>query len=130
MRILIEARGKAAGPADRVTLPGATDDRLYFAQVREDPLLEVEALAPTSDDTLVVVGSGGCTALSLLAEGAGRVAAVDLNPTQNHLVELKLAAVTSLPHDSVLGALGGAKWTRAARAEAYGELRGRLSPAA
>ena len=35
------------------------------------------------------VSSGGCTALSLLAAGAGRVHAVDLNTTQNHVVELK-----------------------------------------
>ena len=51
----------------RISLPGAIDDRLYFAQVREDPLLEIEALAPGADDSLVIVGSGGCTALSLLA---------------------------------------------------------------
>ena len=114
MRVVIEAPAPASGPVDRLSLPGAVDDRLYFAQVREDPLLEIEALAPTADDTLVVVGSGGCTALSLLAAGAGRVAAVDLNRTQNHLIELKLAAVTALPHDSLLGMLGAAKWSRAA----------------
>ncbi len=106
------------------------DDRLYFAQVREDPLLEIEALAPGADDSLVVVGSGGCTALSLLAAGAGRVAAVDLNRSQNHLIELKLAAVRSLPRETLLGALGGSKWRRADRVDAYAALRGLLSPAA
>ena len=40
----------------------------------------------------MVVSSGGCTALSLLAAGAGRVVAVDLNRAQNHIVELKAAA--------------------------------------
>ncbi|MGH7619814.1 MAG: DUF3419 family protein, partial [Gemmatimonadaceae bacterium] len=82
---------------DRVSLPGAIDDRLYFAQVREDPLLEIEALQPTASDSLVVVGSGGCTALSLLSAGAGRVASVDLNRSQNHLIELKLATVSTMP---------------------------------
>ncbi|HEV8448275.1 MAG TPA: DUF3419 family protein [Gemmatimonadaceae bacterium] len=138
MRVLTEPREtgsaatptRAAGLVRRVSLRGAIDDRLYFAQVREDPLLEIEALAPTADDSLVVVGSGGCTALSLLAAGTGHVASVDLNRTQNHLAELKLAAVTSLPHDALLGMLGGAKWTRAARAANYAELRGRISPAA
>src|SRR5688500_6625616 len=74
-------------------LPSASVDRLFFAQVREDPLLEVEALAPTSNSTTVLVSSGGCTALSLVACGAGRVISVDSNSTQNHLVELKAQAV-------------------------------------
>ena len=83
------ARDAASGAVRRETLPGvAGGGRLYFAQVREDPRLELAALAPTPSDTIVCVGSGGCTALSLLAAGAGRVFAVDLNATQNHLVEL------------------------------------------
>jgi S-adenosylmethionine:diacylglycerol 3-amino-3-carboxypropyl transferase len=130
MRVLTEPHQGGAQCIDRVSLPGAIDDRLYFAQVREDPLLEIEALAPGADDSLVVVGSGGCTALSLLAEGAGRVAAVDLNRSQNHLIELKLAAVTSLPREALLGALGGSKWPRADRVDAYVAIRPRLSPAA
>ena len=77
----------------RVTLPGAVHDRLFFAQVREDPRAELAALRPGPDDDVVVVSSGGCTALSLLAAGAGRVVAVDLNATQNHLVELKLCCL-------------------------------------
>ena len=84
MRVLTEPypRARAGESVSRVSLLGAIDDRLYFAQVREDPLLEIEALAPGADDSLVVVGSGGCTALSLLVEGAGRVAAVDINRSQ------------------------------------------------
>ena len=69
----------------RLSLPSAVDDRLYFAQVREDPRLEIEALEPGPDDSIVIVGSGGCTALSLLAAGAGHVTAVDVNRAQNHL---------------------------------------------
>src|SRR5579885_1984943 len=80
----------------RTTLAGSVDDRLFFAQVREDPRLELEVLDPRADDSIVVVGSGGCTALSLLAAGAGQVTAVDVNRTQNHLIELKLAAVSTL----------------------------------
>ncbi len=130
MRVLTEPHQGAAQCIDRISLPGAIDDRLYFAQVREDPLLEIEALAPGADDSLVVVGSGGCTALSLVAAGAGRVASVDLNRSQNHLIELKLAAVASLPYDALLGALGGSKSPRAERVDAYAALRRRLSPAA
>ena len=32
----------------RTELPGGREDRLFFAQVREDPRLEIDALAPLS----------------------------------------------------------------------------------
>ena len=130
MRVLTETDARAAEHVERVSLPGAIDDRLYFAQVREDPLLEIEALSPTADDSLVVVGSGGCTVLSLLAAGAGRVASVDCNRSQNHLIELKLAAASALPRRALLGVLGACEWPGAARLDAYTELRPRLGPAA
>lgn len=130
MRVLTEAAPRAAECVERITLAGAVDDRLYFAQVREDPRLEIEALDPTGDDSLVVVGSGGCTALSLLAAGAGRVTSVDLNRSQNHLIELKLAAAGSLRPGPLLGMLGGLEWSHAARTGAYCDVRSRLTPAA
>jgi S-adenosylmethionine-diacylglycerol 3-amino-3-carboxypropyl transferase len=115
----------------RVTLPGAVDDRLFFAQVREDPQLEIEALAAGPADAVVVVSSGGCTALSLLATGTGSVTAVDLNKTQNHIVELKLAAISVLSAADATRFLGGwpapAQWRRTTY---LAELRTRLTPAA
>ncbi len=65
---------------ERVTLPDARADKLFFAQVREDPVLEIEALRPTEGQTIVIVSSGGCTALSLLASGAGRWSAWTSTP--------------------------------------------------
>ena len=111
----------------RVTLPDAVRDRLFFAQVREDPCAELAALRPTSDDEVVVVSSGGCTALSLLAAGAGRVTAVDLNLTQNHVVELKAAASTlgARRATAFLGALPSTS-----RRATYISLRDALTPAA
>ena len=112
----------------RVTLPDARHDRLFFAQVREDPLLELAALRPGADDHVMVVSSGGCTALSLLAAGAGRVTAVDLNATQNHLVELKAQAVASLGGRAATAFLGGAPDPR--RLERWPGVRDRLGAAA
>ena len=118
---------------ERITLPDARPDRLFFAQVREDPLLEIEALAGAegaNGRTVVVVSSGGCTALSLLAAGWGRVVAVDLNPVQNHLVELKAQAVAALEAGEVVGFLGGAPMDEAARLATYDRVQELLSPAA
>ena len=118
-------------PLERVTTPESRDDRLYFAQVREDPRLELAALRPALGGTIVVVGSGGCTALSLLAAGGGRVVSVDLNRTQHHLVELKAAACAALGRETALAFLGGLPAMGAERKRWYAELRRLLSaPAA
>jgi S-adenosylmethionine-diacylglycerol 3-amino-3-carboxypropyl transferase len=123
---------------ERVTLPGAREDKLYFAQVREDPLLEIEALGPSGPlsgklqakgGPIVVVSSGGCTALSLLAAGAERVVAVDLNPVQNHLVELKAEALTAVDPAEVVAFLGGAPMEQERRLALYEDVRPRLSSA-
>ncbi|MGH7547784.1 MAG: DUF3419 family protein [Gemmatimonadales bacterium] len=116
--------------ARRLTLPGARSDRLFFAQVHEDPCLEIEALAPAAGDRIVVVSSGGCTALSLLAAHAGQVIAVDLNTTQNHLIELKRVAVLRLGGPLAVGFLGGACGAPAFRLATYDGLRRDLSSAA
>lgn len=116
--------------AERVTLPDSREDRLFFAQVREDPLLEIEALEPRAGHTLVVVGSGGCTALSLLAAGGGRVVAVDLNRVQNLVTELKASAVAELEAAEAVAFLGGAPLPAEERRTCYDRLRGRLGPAA
>ncbi len=118
------------GRIERTTLDGTSEGRLFFAQVREDPVLEIDALAAGPDDTVVVVSSGGCTALSLLAAGAGRVVAVDLNRSQNHLVELKLAAVTRLTAEEATRFLGGWPASQAQRSSWYEGIRESLTPPA
>lgn len=111
----------------RTELAGAVDDRLFFAQVREDPRLELDAFRDHLDGPIVVVSSAGCTALSLLAGGATDVVGVDLNRTQNHLVELKAAA---LAQADPAGFLGGAPMPPSARLQVYQHIRPTLTRAA
>jgi S-adenosylmethionine-diacylglycerol 3-amino-3-carboxypropyl transferase len=125
-------RGKAETPAplDRISrrvLTGAIDDRLLFAQVREDPLLEIDALNVRHGGRFVVVGSGGCTALSIIAAGAGNVAAVDLNKTQNHLTELKAVSLGVVSPWEYQGFLGAEPMQGKRRARIYWALREHLS---
>ncbi len=114
----------------RVALASAHDDRLFFAQVREDPRVEIAALQPAAGERIVVVSSGGCTALSLLAAGAGTVHAVDTNRTQNHLVELKAIAVRELRRSEAIAFLGGAHMSPSARRSLYVLLRAHLTDGA
>jgi S-adenosylmethionine:diacylglycerol 3-amino-3-carboxypropyl transferase len=69
---------------------------IYFAQVREDSRVERELVHQHGLRRVVCVASGGCTALSLLAQGVERVDAVDINPAQIALVELKRVALKEL----------------------------------
>lgn len=113
-------RRRTAGELER--------DKLYYAQVREDPRLELEALARGPGARLLVVSSGGCTSLSLLAAGAGEVVSIDRNPTQNDLVELKAVAVARLGSEGATRFLGG--WADGDRLATFERLREELSPAA
>jgi S-adenosylmethionine-diacylglycerol 3-amino-3-carboxypropyl transferase len=124
------ALGGSPLPVHRIGVGGARDDRLFFAQVREDPRVEIAALAPRANDRIVVVTSGGCTALSLLAAGAGEVHAVDLNRAQNHLAELKVAAVRAFGRRTAIAFLGGLPGAGKGRLDSYAMLRDSLTPGA
>ena len=72
------------------------DNPVQFAVVREDPGLELEVLGNRERPArrALLVASGGCTALTLLAAcPALRIVAVDPNPAQLRLVQDKLDAL-------------------------------------
>lgn len=74
---------------------------LVYAQIWEDPEVDMEALAITPDCHVVTIASGGCNVLSYLTADPARVTAVDLNTAHIALNRLKLAAARALPdHDS------------------------------
>jgi S-adenosylmethionine-diacylglycerol 3-amino-3-carboxypropyl transferase len=101
---------------------------ILYGQLWEDPEVDLRALGITAWDRVLAVTSGGCTALTLLAEGSREVVCVDPNPAQNHLLELKLAAVCLLPLSVCRGFLGARAWRD--RLSLYPTLASRLSPAA
>ena len=79
---------------------------IYFAQVREDGRLERRLVERRKPSRIVCVGSGGCTVLSLLGPDVDVVYAVDQNPAQCALIELKKAAVAALDRDGFLAFIG------------------------
>jgi S-adenosylmethionine-diacylglycerol 3-amino-3-carboxypropyl transferase len=70
---------------------------LVYAQIWEDPEVDLAALGLGPTDRVVAIASGGCNVMSYLTAGPGRVLAVDLNPAHLALLELKLAAARHLP---------------------------------
>jgi len=70
---------------------------LVYAQIWEDPLVDMEALAITPDSRIVTIASGGCNVLSYLTAYPAAITAVDLNTAHVALNRLKLTAALHLP---------------------------------
>lgn len=70
---------------------------LVYAQIWEDPEIDMEALAITPDSHVVTIASGGCNVFSYLTADPKRITAVDLNPAHVALNRLKQAAAIHLP---------------------------------
>lgn len=70
---------------------------LVYAQIWEDPVIDMEALAIGPTDRIVAIASGGCNVLSYLTAAPEAITAVDLNRHHVALNRLKLAAARHLP---------------------------------
>ena len=71
-------------------------NNLVYNTCWEDPRLDREALQLTSNDRVLVITSAGCNALDYALTGPAHVHAVDMNPRQNSLLELKIAGIRGL----------------------------------
>ncbi len=69
---------------------------LVYNTCWEDPAVDRKALALGPDDTMLVITSAGCNALDYALLGPRRIHAVDANPRQTALLELKLAGLRRL----------------------------------
>jgi S-adenosylmethionine-diacylglycerol 3-amino-3-carboxypropyl transferase len=79
---------------------------LVYNTCWEDPRLDREALQLGPDDRVLMITSAGCNALDYVLAGAGHVDAVDLNPRQNALLELKLAGIRELKFEEFFDLFG------------------------
>ncbi|HEY3301550.1 MAG TPA: BtaA family protein [Methylophilaceae bacterium] len=69
---------------------------LVYNTCWEDPAVDRQALKLGADDVMVVITSAGCNVLDYALEGPKRIHAVDANPRQTALLELKLAGIKQL----------------------------------
>lgn len=97
----------AAGLSERVF--GLLFSGLVYAQIWEDPEIDMEAMALSEGHRIVTIGSGGCNMLAYLSRRPAAIDVVDLNPNHVSLNRLKLAAFRHLPdYAAVLRFLGTA----------------------
>jgi len=79
---------------------------LVYNTCWEDPRLDRAALELGPDDTVLVITSAGCNALDYALTEPGHVYAVDMNPRQNALLELKLAGIRNLDFETFFAIFG------------------------
>jgi S-adenosylmethionine-diacylglycerol 3-amino-3-carboxypropyl transferase len=79
---------------------------LVYNTCWEDPRLDREALRLTGSDRVVVITSAGCNALDYLLDGPAEVTAIDINPRQNALLELKREGIRRLEYEDFFQLFG------------------------
>ncbi len=79
---------------------------INYSSCNEDTFSELKALEINRDDVVLAVTGGGARALDLLIAKPKKIIAIDVNPLQNHLLELKMAAIKSLSYEKYVEFLG------------------------
>ncbi len=82
---------------------------LVYNTCWEDPAVDRQALAFTPEDRVMVITSAGCNALDYALAGPARIHAVDANPRQTALLELKLAGIRRLDFDDFFALFGAGR---------------------
>ncbi len=102
---------------------------LVYNTCWEDPAVDRLALALGEDDTVMVITSAGCNVLDYALTGPRKIHAVDANPRQNALLELKLTGIRRLDHADFFKLFGLGQFRDFK--SLYGDvLRAELSPTA
>lgn len=84
-------------------------DEYIYAFTWEDARVDARILKLDDEDVVLAITSAGDNILAYALDGPKRIHAVDLNPSQNHLLELKLAAFAALPYEDVWALFGRGK---------------------
>ncbi|KAK2046839.1 hypothetical protein LZ31DRAFT_178004 [Colletotrichum somersetense] len=85
------------------------NDEYIYAFTWEDSQVDERLLRLGSDDVVLAITSAGDNILSYAMQSPARIHAVDLNPTQNHLLELKVASYTALSYEDFWKLFGEGK---------------------
>ncbi|KZF20217.1 betaine lipid synthase [Xylona heveae TC161] len=80
-----------------------------YAFTWEDAHEDLKILDIQKEDVILAITSAGDNALTYALKQPKRIHCVDLNPNQNHLLELKLAAFTALGHGDIWKLFGDGK---------------------
>src|ERR1700741_5108641 len=102
---------------------------LVYNQCWEDPAVDNAVLGISREDRIVMITSAGCNALDYLIHDPAGIHCVDVNPNQNALLELKVAAIQALPYEQFFEMFGNGH-IRGHRRIYEAQLRPRLTESA
>jgi len=85
---------------------------LVYNACWEDPAVDRKALELGPEDRLLVITSAGCNVLDYALTGPARIHAVDANPRQTALLELKLACIRRLDYEDFFAVFGEGRHPR------------------
>lgn len=91
---------------DQKVFDGLYSRSLVYNTCWEDPAVDRQALQLGPEDSLLVITSAGCNALDYALQGPRAIHAVDANPRQTALLELKLAAIRVLEFEDFFRIFG------------------------
>ncbi len=75
------------------------NSRLIYNTCWEDPAIDRKLMQLHSDSKVVMITSAGCNALTYLLDDPGEIHCIDVNPRQNALLHLKMAAIKWLSYE-------------------------------
>ena len=103
---------------------------LVYNTCWEDPRCDRQALEIQPDHEILMITSAGCNALDYVLDEPAHIYCVDMNSRQNALLELKIAAIRHLDHETFFKMFGEGKladaeqyYTRLLRPELSGYAR-------
>lgn len=103
-------------------------NRLVYNATWEDPRIDRALLGIGPASNVVAITSAGCNILDMLLDGPAAIHAVDVNPRQNFLLELKMALIRKRDFGDLFQFFGIG--SHPGRREVFLSIRESLSPAA
>lgn len=100
---------------------------LNYSSANEDGLTELKALHISRHDSVGCITGSGDRPLHMLLACPAHVYAFDINPVQNHLLELKIAAMRSLDYHQFCCFLGLQPMSGQEREQVFNSLQSQLS---
>jgi S-adenosylmethionine-diacylglycerol 3-amino-3-carboxypropyl transferase len=92
--------------SSRKSKEGKVFNSVLYSQCWEDPDIDRKAFKIKENDVVFSITSGGCNLLTFLIDNPKSVIALDLNPHQNYLLELKIAGFKYLTYTQILEFFG------------------------
>lgn len=113
---------------DRSLTEKVSFDFIRYANCWEDAEVMLNALRVGKGEQVLSIASAGDNSFSLLTTDAELVVAIDVNPQQLWLLQLKKEAILAFDHEQLIGFLGFREMPAEKRLDSYRSIRGSLPP--